>query len=55
MFPVQNTAPSRYPPLVTWALIAVNCTVFLIQISLPPTGADLDIALRPRPCAILLR
>jgi membrane associated rhomboid family serine protease len=44
MFPLQNTTPSRYPPLVTWALIAVNCAVFLIEISLPPTEADLFIS-----------
>ena len=30
MFPVQNTVPSRYPPLATWGLIAVNCAIFLI-------------------------
>ena len=34
MFPVQTTVPLRNPPLVTWALIAVNCVVFLYQISL---------------------
>src|SRR5262245_61363662 len=28
--------PSRYPPVVTWMLIAANCTVFLIQISMIP-------------------
>jgi membrane associated rhomboid family serine protease len=36
MFPVRSTVPSRYPPVVTWALIAVNCAVFLFQIQLPP-------------------
>jgi Rhomboid family len=40
MFPVQNTAPSRYPPLATWGLIAVNCAIFLVQIRLPPVEAD---------------
>ena len=44
MFPVQNTAPSRYPPLATWGLIAVNCAIFLVQIRLPPGEADALIA-----------
>ena len=39
MFPVQNMALSRYPPLATWELIAVNCTIFLVQIRLPPMEA----------------
>ena len=43
MFPVQNTAPSRYPPLATW-LIAVNCAIFPVQIRLPPVEADALIA-----------
>ena len=25
MFPIQNTVPTRFPPLVTWTLIATNC------------------------------
>jgi membrane associated rhomboid family serine protease len=33
MFPIVNTAPSRSPPLVTWALIAANCLVFLYDLS----------------------
>ena len=44
MFPVQNTAPSRYPPLMTWGLIAVNCAIFLVQIRLPPAEVDALIA-----------
>jgi membrane associated rhomboid family serine protease len=36
MFPMQNGVPSRYPPVVTWALIAINCLVFLFEISLGP-------------------
>ncbi len=36
MFPIKNTVPTRYPPVVTWALIATNCIVFLFQISLTP-------------------
>jgi membrane associated rhomboid family serine protease len=36
MFPIVNTAPFRSPPLVTWALIAANCLVFLYERSLSP-------------------
>jgi membrane associated rhomboid family serine protease len=36
MFPVLNTAPSRSPPLITWALIAANSLVFLYEWSLSP-------------------
>src|ERR1700704_2702850 len=36
MFPLQTTAPTRSPPLVTCTLIAVNCAIFLVQISLTP-------------------
>ena len=40
MFPIQNAVPSRYPPVVTWALIAANCAVFLISIGLPPDDLE---------------
>jgi membrane associated rhomboid family serine protease len=36
MFPILNTAPSRSPPLITWALIAANSLVFLYEWSLSP-------------------
>ena len=36
MFPLQTTAPTRSPPLVTWGLIAANCAIFLFQIGLGP-------------------
>ena len=36
MFPIQNGVATRYAPFVTWGLIAANCVVFLIQISLTP-------------------
>ena len=36
MIPIKNTVPSRDPPVVTWTLIAINCLVFLFQISLSP-------------------
>jgi membrane associated rhomboid family serine protease len=34
MFPIRIAVPTPYPPSVTWALIVVNCAVFLFQISL---------------------
>jgi membrane associated rhomboid family serine protease len=34
MFPIHNAVPTRFPAVVTWALIAVNCVVFLIQLDL---------------------
>jgi membrane associated rhomboid family serine protease len=36
MFPVHNSVPMRYPPVVTWLLIGLNSLVFLYQVSLPP-------------------
>jgi membrane associated rhomboid family serine protease len=36
MFPIKNAVPSRSPPLVTWALIAANCVIFLAETSLTP-------------------
>jgi membrane associated rhomboid family serine protease len=36
MIPIKNAVPSRYPPVVTWALIAANCVIFLFQINLSP-------------------
>jgi len=40
MFPIKNAVPSRYPPVVTWALIAINCAVFLFQISMNPVAEE---------------
>ena len=40
MFPIRNTVATRYPPIVTWALIASNCIVFLTQISLSPSELE---------------
>ncbi len=40
MFPIKNTVPSRYPPLVTWALIAANCVIFFVEASLTPRELD---------------
>jgi len=40
MFPIKNAVPSRYPPVVTRWLIAVNCGVFLFQLSLSPSELE---------------
>ena len=40
MFPIQNAVPSRYPPIITWTLIAANCAVFFIEISLGPAELE---------------
>ena len=45
MIPIRNAVPSRYPPVVTWILIATNCLVFLFQDSLSPD--ELELFLRP--------
>src|ERR1700726_100663 len=37
VFPIRNAVATRYPPVATWTLIAINCAVFLVQLSL---GAD---------------
>ncbi len=36
MFPLRIAVPTRFPPTVTWALIAANAVVFLIEVSLGP-------------------
>ena len=41
MIPIGNAVPSRYPPVVTWMLIAANCLVFLFQDSLSPDELEL--------------
>jgi membrane associated rhomboid family serine protease len=38
MFPLRSTVPLRYLPIATWALIAINCAVFLFEMSLSPTA-----------------
>jgi membrane associated rhomboid family serine protease len=40
MFPIRNTVPTRYPPLVTWSLIFVNVFFFIIQIGLDPAELE---------------
>jgi membrane associated rhomboid family serine protease len=36
MFPVRSAVPARYPAVITWTLIALNCIVFFYQVQLPP-------------------
>ena len=40
MLPMQSAVPARYPPVVTWALIAINCAVFFIEITLSPAELE---------------
>ena len=35
MFPLRDSIPSRYPPVMTWLLIGVNVVVFVFELSLP--------------------
>jgi hypothetical protein len=41
MIPIRNAVPSRYPPVITWILNAINCLVFLFQDSLSPDELEL--------------
>jgi membrane associated rhomboid family serine protease len=41
MIPIRNAVPSRYPPVITWILIAANCLVFLFEDSLEPDELEL--------------
>src|SRR5258705_4698625 len=50
MTPLKNAVPSRYPPVVTWILIATNSLVYLCQNSLSPLELEMflrDFALIP--------
>jgi rhomboid family protein len=40
VIPIRNAVPCRYPPVVTWLLIATNCWVFLLQNSLSPVELE---------------
>ena len=40
MLPIQVAVPSRYPPVVTWCLIALNSGIFLFEISLSPSELE---------------
>jgi membrane associated rhomboid family serine protease len=41
MLPLKVAVPTRYPPVVTWWLIAINCGVFLYEITLSPSELEL--------------
>ena len=41
MFPLRDDNPTTITPVVTWVLIAINVAVFLYQVSLPPSAAQL--------------
>ena len=40
MIPIRITIPIRYPPFVTWSLIAANCFVFFVQLGLTPVELE---------------
>jgi membrane associated rhomboid family serine protease len=40
MLPIEIAVPTRYPAVVTYALIALNCAAFLFQISLSPAELE---------------
>jgi membrane associated rhomboid family serine protease len=40
MLPIEIAVPTRYPAVITYALIAANCLVFLFQVSLSPTELE---------------
>jgi membrane associated rhomboid family serine protease len=41
MLPIKVAVPTRCPPVITWWLIAVNCGVYLYEISLSPGELEL--------------
>ncbi len=40
MFPIRDTVPRRFPPVMVWTLIFVNSAVFLFQIRLAPQAQE---------------
>ena len=44
MLPIQIAVPTRYPALVTYALIAANAAMFLFEISLSPGELEVFIS-----------
>jgi membrane associated rhomboid family serine protease len=40
MFLIRVAVPTRYPPVVTWALVAIDCAVFFIQLNLSPAELE---------------
>ena len=50
MLPIRTSVPTRYPALATWAVIAINCAIFVFQDSLTPVELNrflVDYALIP--------
>ncbi len=45
MIPLRDSIPSRTVPVITYALIAINCLVFLYQVALPD-GAERNLLLQ---------
>jgi membrane associated rhomboid family serine protease len=40
MFPISVSVPNRFPPLVTYGLIAANAVAFFLLASLPPVAQE---------------
>src|SRR5262245_25156565 len=40
MFPISVSVPVRFPPIMTYVLIAANAVVFLLQASLPDSAQE---------------
>ena len=40
MIPLRDTIPCQYPPLMTWAIIAVNVLVFVAELLLPADSLE---------------
>lgn len=40
MIPFRDSVAIRYPPAVTWVLVATNAIVFLFQLALPPPALE---------------
>lgn len=36
MLPIRDTIPSKFPPLMTWAIIGANSAIFLFELALSP-------------------
>ncbi len=36
MFPLQDSIPARFPPVMMWSLVVLNSVLFLLELSLPP-------------------
>jgi len=45
VFPIQDSIPARYPPVMVWGLIALNALLFLFELSLPPDSLQAFVTL----------